>query len=299
MQLPSFLTPRKNAEKQRRLDHACDEQIAALLSDSPPTAKLRPMTVPIPGCGPSSRQKSPPPALVIEEFLTANECQALIALSEARGYQTATINTGTGKQRSVDSVRRSGRCMIDSALGARVLFDRLEPHLVDAGLAQGPKGGWRRCVELNERLRFLRYNPGDYFKPHQDGRYIRDFREARAGDESLLTLMLYLNTPSRGGSTNFLGDGPTSKVAPKTGMALVFDHSLLHEGATLEAGQKYCIRTDVMYTRRADKPPAPAPERELAPPVTVVVTGGRTANCNGSATSRQELEERRTWSRDG
>ena len=73
--------------------------------------------------------------------------------------------------------------------------------------------------------------------------------------------MLYLNTPDKGGSTNFYGDGTATKVSPTAGMALIFDHDLLHEGATLEAGHKYCIRTDVMYTRRAD-----GPQRALVTP---------------------------------
>ena len=39
-------------------------------------------------------------------------------------------------------------------------------------------------------------------------------------------------------------------VSPRPGLALVFDHNLCHEGATLLEGVKYAIRTDVMFTRR-------------------------------------------------
>lgn len=49
---------------------------------------------------------------------------------------------------------------------------------------------------LNERMRFLRYEGGDYFRPHWDGSYVDrngggdgDGRERR----SLLTVHLYLN----------------------------------------------------------------------------------------------------------
>ena len=38
------------------------------------------------------------------------------------------------------------------------------------------------------RLRFLRYNPGQYFKPHFDGMY-----ERTNGERSFITLQLYLN----------------------------------------------------------------------------------------------------------
>jgi prolyl 4-hydroxylase len=32
-------------------------------------------------------------------------------------------------------------------------------------------------------------------------------------------------------------------------MALVFDHQQVHEGAAVESGRKYVLRTDVMYRR--------------------------------------------------
>jgi len=38
------------------------------------------------------------------------------------------------------------------------------------------------------RLRFLRYDPGEYFKPHFDGVYMRD-----NGERSCVTIQLYLN----------------------------------------------------------------------------------------------------------
>jgi hypothetical protein len=34
---------------------------------------------------------------------------------------------------------------------------------------------------------------------------------------------------------------------PRTGMVLVFEHELLHEGSELRKGRKYTVRTDVMY----------------------------------------------------
>ena len=34
---------------------------------------------------------------------------------------------------------------------------------------------------------------------------------------------------------------------PKTGMALVFRHPLLHKGDRVTAGSKYVVRTDIMY----------------------------------------------------
>jgi hypothetical protein len=64
------------------------------------------------------------------------------------------------------------------------------------------------------RLRFLRYDPGQYFKPHCDGSYMRD-----NGECSYITVQLYLNEGFKGGNTTFLsGDEHQRKeVVPKTG----------------------------------------------------------------------------------
>jgi hypothetical protein len=48
----------------------------------------------------------------------------------------------------------------------------------------------------------------------------------------------------RGGETRF----ENVSVAPAPGLALVFDHYLMHEGAPVIEGQKYVLRTDVMYS---------------------------------------------------
>lgn len=40
---------------------------------------------------------------------------------------------------------------------------------------------------------------------------------------------------------------PYLSVQPKEGMALVFMHSIWHEGAIVRNGKKYVLRTDVMY----------------------------------------------------
>ena len=36
-------------------------------------------------------------------------------------------------------------------------------------------------------------------------------------------------------------------IKPKQGQVLIFEHQQLHEGAPVLTGQKYVLRTDVMY----------------------------------------------------
>ena len=66
--------------------------------------------------------------------------------------------------------------------------------------------------------------------------------------------MIYLNDAMTGGDTRFFTDmeqaflgHPYLCVEPKEGMALVLVHTVWHEGAVVQSGRKYVLRTDVMY----------------------------------------------------
>ena len=90
-----------------------------------------------------------------------------------------------------------------------------------------------------------------------------------------MTAVFYLNDDMEGGNTVFYT--PSAKpgviesrgVAPRAGSVLLFPHggsagSLVHEGGALSRGEKYIIRTDVLYTipghaaRAPEAPPAAA-----------------------------------------
>src|SRR5262249_50930092 len=60
------------------------------------------------------------------------------------------------------------------------------------------------------------------------------------------TMLMYLNGGFAGGETGIHCRTPL-RVVPAKGMALLFRHHLLHEGAPVIKGRKYVLRTDVMY----------------------------------------------------
>ena len=171
---------------------------------------------------------------VIHDFLSADECAAHILAAETVGFRTAPINSSAGVVMRED-VRNNERVMLDDIDLADRLYDRARPLLPPT---------WGRYVVcgLNERFRFYRYTSGQRFAPHIDGCFARP-----NGEESLLTFMVYLNDDFEGGTTNFLEERPPLVVQPERGMALVFAHQQLHEGAAVVSGQKYVLRSDVMY----------------------------------------------------
>lgn len=178
----------------------------------------------------------------VRGFLSPAECEAHIARAEAAGFGDAPVNAFGGPVVN-KRMRNNDRVMVDDPATAAGLWERLRPFVPEA------RGSWR-AAGLNERLRFYRYDPGQRFFWHFDGRYERSPTE-----QSALTFMVYLNDSFAGGATEFnfrvaggvTDDDPVVRVVPEAGMALVFVHAVLHQGAEVTAGRKYVLRSDVMY----------------------------------------------------
>jgi hypothetical protein len=179
-----------------------------------------------------------PTRFTVAPFLDPDACRALIDWTESLGYEAAPITTLRGFEMRPD-IRNNTRVMVDDPRRAAALWERLRPHA--RAVVEGP-ARWEP-VGLNERLRFYRYTPGQHFRWHMDGAFIRSYAE-----QSLWTFMVYLNDDFEGGATEFFRDAP---VRPQTGAALVFDHELRHQGGTVIAGTKYVLRSDVMFRRAA------------------------------------------------
>jgi len=180
-------------------------------------------------------------AFQLFNVFSPTECKKLIEAAERAGYQPALLNVGGGQQVLATGVRNGSRRMTDDAALAQRIFERIQTALPQS-FAGHP------LVGLNERLRFLKYEPGQYFKPHQDGTYQRE-DGPRRGERSYLTVLLYLNEGYTGGATTFSSMSGHHSVAvqPETGMVLVHRHDIVHESPSIEDGVKHVIRTDVMY----------------------------------------------------
>lgn len=236
-------------------------------------------------------------ANIIDGALTAEECNILVRAAEARTdgkWEQAMINVGGGRQRLITDSRDCGRIIWDDRAIVEKLWSRVKDlvpeieYLKNAPLitGNGPakrKETWK-LTRLNERMRFLRYVKGQYFrrKPlpfsrsqpsirppflnihltplpkiaHTDGAYATpDGQEI-----SFYTLHLYLNGPDptapegelKGGATTFhsFNERRQFDVIPKAGRVLIFQHKgLLHSGADLLGGVKLTLRTDIMFRR--------------------------------------------------
>lgn len=201
--------------------------------------------------------------VMLHNVMSAKECTDMIDVTERSGYEPALVNIGYGRQQMIPGVRNNDRCIIDDVPGTEKIWQRILDILntVPQGhklteLLHIPWVGSSRyhAVGLNERLRFLRYDPGTFFAPHGDGSYVRgkEIGEEHLGEQSFVTFQLYLNEGFEGGSTRFLSPHDTGAVfdaIPQTGSVLLFQHDCFHEGSLLVSGRKYAVRSDVMYAR--------------------------------------------------
>lgn len=222
-------------------------------------------------------------AVLIHDLLSPAECAELLEAAEGSSgnqWEGAMVNIGGGQQKLMTDIRDCGRIIWDTPEVVERLLERIKPHLPQSVTSlkdstqitgAGPvkrKETWQ-ITRLNERLRFLKYNKGMYFREHCDGSYVTP-----EGDEiSFLTVHVYLNSqgapdaaeveddledhdkPLKGGATRFFGfKNNIYDVNPATGACLVFQHrGLYHSGEEVEQGTKYTVRTDIMYRKVEEK----------------------------------------------
>ncbi|KAI1331029.1 hypothetical protein F5Y16DRAFT_322580 [Xylariaceae sp. FL0255] len=219
-------------------------------------------------------------AMTIDNLLTPEECASLQELA-VDNWQP--LSKG-------DAFRECRQSLVFSHEWSAALFRRISAHLPDdvKALKKGDplattivgssllkanldtrKAVWR-LKEANERMSFLHYQPGHFFKPHCDALY------ARAGkdEKSFLTCQIYLNDAPAGQNENSSGGGETrfcpSKgpnlpregesplavldVKPKIGRALIFQQRLLwHSGQQVLCGDKFTVRLDLMFERHFER----------------------------------------------
>ncbi|KAI1394311.1 uncharacterized protein F4822DRAFT_44983 [Hypoxylon trugodes] len=239
-------------------------------------------------------------AVVLENVLSPSECATLIKLAESSvgdkcrnkidgtAWAPALVNVGDGYEVAIPEYRNSDRIIWDEQDVVDRLWVRLEsvPEIRDTLVSfsdswdrvvlRPRKNGkeiksagedddtWWDFQRVNKRMRFLRYGPGQFFRPHCDAPY-RETTEDGHRVQTHFTVHLYLNDSKQalkegadkvdlvGGATSFLSSNQERKhdVDPKAGRVLIFQHRrLYHSGDDVKEGIKYTMRTDIMYRQR-------------------------------------------------
>eukprot|EP00943_MAST-04B_sp_MAST-4B-sp1_P000730 g730.t1 len=180
-------------------------------------------------------------AFKVRNVLTSEECQTLIKASESGdGYERALVNIGGGRQIMDTDYRDSYRVMIDHPKLSKAIYDKTIGNNITLkdGLCE-LNNGFSNIVpiELNERLRFLKYYIGQKFSMHCDGSYTRPSNHVNGGDRSYFTILIYLNKDYNGSTRLFSGyneDAEYYDVIPEEGMAFIHQHDIIHAGMDIK-----------------------------------------------------------------
>jgi prolyl 4-hydroxylase len=228
---------------------AIEQTLQGFLADQ---ARAQGLPPPVPVPEPDLRQSPPairaedrdvkivfsmrnPRVVVFGGLLSDEECDALVALSKPRLARSETVQTDTGGS-EVNAARTSEGMFFER--GETELITRIEQRI--AALVNWP-------IENGEGLQILHYGPGAEYKPHHDY-----FDPAQPGTPTILkrggqrvgTLVMYLNTPAKGGGTTF--PDVHLEVAPTKGHGVFFSYDkphpttrTLHGGAPVIEGEKW------------------------------------------------------------
>lgn len=176
-----------------------------------------------------------PRIVVFSNLLSPEECDALIAAARPRMARSLTVATKTGGEEINDDRTSDGMFF---QRGESPVIQRIEERI--ARLLNWP-------LENGEGVQVLHYRPGAEYKPHYD--YFDPGEPGtptivQRGGQRVGTLVMYLNTPEKGGGTIF--PDIHLEVAPQRGNAVFFSYErphpstrTLHGGAPVVAGEKW------------------------------------------------------------
>ena len=172
---------------------------------------------------------------VLNNVFTHEECNKFINLSNKIGFESLNDEYPV-------SYRNNKRFILSSTSLEKEIYKRIKDYIPPDLYSSS----WK-INGLNDFFRFCKYEKGGIFGLHQDSSYIQNSYR-----RSWLTCMIYLNK-TNGGNTRFFNDGTSNKIIfelqPKDGQIIIFDPNLWHDGDKIISGEKYIIRTEVMYIK--------------------------------------------------
>lgn len=178
-----------------------------------------------------------PRLMVFDNLLSDTECDALIALSETKMQDSTVVDPTTGQYVKHPERISRGSHLEHQSSEVVIEIERRISQLLGFALNQ------------QEAIQILHYQVGGEYRPHYDFFPPNDTGSqpaiAQAG-QRLATLIMYLNTPAQGGTTDLPNIGLS--VTAKKGSAIYFenidqnglpDNNTLHAGAPVLAGEKW------------------------------------------------------------
>lgn len=216
----------------------------------------------------------------LDSVISTNKCNSIIDTANSKGWNSSSPSGGGHGRTGKEDARTNKFCVFhDTELSER-LFDTVKSSLPTDLTFLGQnvyfnsvtKGSEWTPKLVYDKMRVYKYEVGDSFPEHIDYKVKRTvFRDGREYiQQSFLSLLVYLNEDFEGGQTGYwpdhngihcrflraeekLGSKKSHQIMikPKTGMMVVQDQNILHEGLPTLKGNKYILRTDIIHEREA------------------------------------------------
>jgi len=219
----------------------------------------------------------------LDGVLNEAECGQIIDRVNSKGWNFSSRSGGGHGRTGKEDPRTNKFCVFhDPGLSSKLwkaIKSSLPNDLTFLGqnvyFNSNTKGAEWLPSFVYDKIRVYKYDVGDSFPEHIDYKVKRTvFRHGREFiQQSFMTLLVYLNDDFEGGETGYWPDHngihcrflraeekQGSKkdhqvvVTPKTGMALVQNQNILHEGFPPTKGVKFILRTDIIHEREAVRP---------------------------------------------
>jgi prolyl 4-hydroxylase len=192
-----------------------------------------------------------PRVLVIDNFLSPEECQAIIQLAKKQTLEHSTLYNGASAKLSRDlSTRSSSNTWLSrdtDDLTEKVYQQAAQVMSIDPDLFQKFHETSARHNSIAESLQVVRYKEnGEEYQPHHD--FVYPSINHRYQPTRFATLLLYLNDVPKGGETRFPRavnnhNAEGLEIQPKVGQAVLF-YNMLEDGNVDDLSQHGSNPTD-------------------------------------------------------
>ncbi|KAM9994248.1 hypothetical protein ACTFIZ_005535 [Dictyostelium cf. discoideum] len=174
----------------------------------------------------------------------------LLSIKECTIIQNSIFNS----LHNNEFVKHGLRIHKNSEEFASIIYERIEDYCVKNLKRKNPSNSNEQLEwtidSVSSKFRFIRYNEGESFPNHTDGEVKNENKM------SFFSVLIFTNdcgVDFKGGEFRFFKKDNNlqlveiTSVEPKPGMALIFDHTIIHDSNIITFGQKQTIRSDLIY----------------------------------------------------
>tara|TARA_Y100001970_G_C14080166_1_gene774247 strand:- start:138 stop:920 length:783 start_codon:yes stop_codon:yes gene_type:complete len=214
----------------------------------------------------------------VDQILNNKECENIIQLCNDKGWKKSSPSGGGHGRTGKEDARTNSFCVFYDNKLAENIWNKISPFLNkdlsylgnNVYFNSNTKGSEWKPSFIYDKIRIYKYEPKESFPEHLDYKVKRNIKK---GDEevvqqSFLSVLIYLNDDFKGGETGYWPDhngihcrflrnvekqnckkDHQVLIKPKTGLCVIQDQNILHEGLPTTKGTKYLLRTDIIHER--------------------------------------------------